>query len=100
MNVADLARGAAHDAGEDRHLMGHQECGEGDPEDDAEVLAPVAGEHFPRDPAHDDSFRRCRARLRTAARLNSWMCSPSVSTSSCSNSISPARARMTGRAKR
>src|SRR5262249_12573275 len=62
-DVEDLARRALHDAQEDRQLLGHQQGGEGDAEDQAVVLAPVAGEHLHRDPVHrPPPFRSYRAR--------------------------------------
>ena len=50
--VGDEAVGAGHEAHEDGHLLGDEERGDGEAEEDAEVLAPVAGEHLERDVDH------------------------------------------------
>ena len=108
-DVEDLAGGAPHDAAEDRHLLGHQQRGEGDAEDDAEVLAPVAGQHSSATqfmmalfvlaagglryrPRRSRRHRRCTAASDTAV---TW--SASTSRSSRSNSSSPISSAATGR---
>ena len=77
-------------------LLGDQQRGEGDAEDDAEILVPVAGQHLQCDPAHGDTspvegrFGEALTREplpeaplnpRTAARLKSAMWSASRSAS-------------------
>src|SRR5262249_6560121 len=94
--VADLAGGVEQQAAEDGTLLRHQQRGEGDAEDDAEVLDPVAGQHFQRDPVH----RLTPFRFPRAARLNSVMWSASVSTSSRRTPSSPSSSVTTGLATR
>src|SRR5262249_5949009 len=94
-DVEDLAGGALHDAGEDGDLLRHQQGGEGDAKDDADVLAPVAGEHFPRDPGHG-SFPPALNRPRAASEKSAtW--SAMRSTVNERSSSSPIKSGMTWR---
>ena len=53
--IGDDAVGAGHQAGEDRGLLGDEEGREGEPHDDAQVLAAIAHEHFQGDAVHSES---------------------------------------------
>ena len=50
--VGDEAVGAGHQADEDGRLLGDEQGGEGQPHDDAQVLAAVADQHFQGDVIH------------------------------------------------
>ena len=52
LDVANLPARLQHQAAKDRRLLGDQQRGERDAQDDAQVLAAVAGQHFERDPVH------------------------------------------------
>ena len=51
--VGDGAVGPGHEADENTRLLRDEQRGEGQPHDDAEVLGPVAHEHFQRDEVHE-----------------------------------------------
>ena len=54
--VFDLAGGAEQQAAKNGGLLGDEQRGKGDTEDDAQVFGPVTDQHFPGDPSHDDVF--------------------------------------------
>jgi hypothetical protein len=51
-HIGDLAPGTIHQPGKDRGLVRHEEGGESDGEDQAQVLGAVSGKHLPGNEVH------------------------------------------------
>src|SRR5205085_9068535 len=80
--VRDEAVGPGHQADENRHLLGDEEGGDRQTEDNAEILAAVAGQHSKGDVDHRPApFRFGAPRARMPAIENETMCSVSTSMS-------------------
>ena len=54
-DVCEEAEGAGHDTGKDGRLLGDEQRGKGEPDDDANVFGAVANEHFQRVVIHQEN---------------------------------------------
>jgi hypothetical protein len=68
-HVRDARAGALEDTDEDRGLVFEEKSREGDGEDEAQILAAIAGEHAQGDKVHF----RARTISRTPASEKAWM---------------------------
>src|SRR5215472_15370468 len=67
--VEDLPRGSQHQPGENRDLVRHQHCREGDPENEADVFGPIAEQDLQRHAIHSVLPRASSTRHRASERL-------------------------------